>query len=172
MLQRIIDSLIGTVKKTFDYTGRAPRFEFWCFTISVWLVNIVLTLVAAVFAAIADILGILAMSIVAFIMIVEFLAAISLAVRRLHDVGLSGFWLLYLSPVGLPVIYIAYLLGLDSSCDKMVEKNLKIGSCWLGWLLTIIAWFLGGASIVLFLIFLYNSQKGTNDYGPNPYGVE
>ena len=171
MLQKIIDSLNGTVKKIFDYTGRASRFEYWCFTVSALLVNVLLMVVAAILGAIAEFLGVLALGIFALVMIAEFFAVLSLSVRRLHDVGLSGFWLLYLSPLGLPVIYIAYLLGLDSSCDKIVERNLKIGSCWLGWILTIIAWFLG-ASVVLFLIFLYNSQKGTNDYGPNPYGVE
>ena len=46
----------------------------------------------------------------------------AVSVRRLHDLGMSGFWIMYLNILGLPVIYLVYLLDLDSSCNRVVEK--------------------------------------------------
>lgn len=167
MFNQIIQSLTATVKKAFDYKGRASRCEFWTYAIAAWVVNLAMLIVIAIFSAIAEVLGMILAAPCAVIMIAMLVVGISLSVRRLHDVGLSGFWLLYLSPYGLPVVYVAYLLGLDSTCDKLIEKNNKIGSCWLGWILTILAWAVG-ASAVLFLIFLYPGKAEANEFGENP----
>lgn len=169
MVKKFTSSLIATVLKTFDYQGRASRFEYWTFAITVFLLNVVFMGTIVLFSLISDVLALALFCPFCTILLAELVIGISLSVRRLHDVGLSGFWLVYLSAIGLPVIYIAHLLNLDSSCDKIIERNQKIGSCWLGWILTVLAWLSGASLIVLLLIFLYNSQKGVNEYGPNPY---
>lgn len=167
MFNKIINSLIGTVKKAFDFKGRASRFEFWTYTIAAFIVNTFLAVLLAGFAAINEVLGFIFAGPIMLINLALLFIYISVAVRRLHDVGLSGFWLLYLSPVGLAVVYIAYLLNLDSSCDKIIENNKKVGSHWLGWILTVLLWAIG-CGLILFIITLTPGQKEENAYGVNP----
>ena len=69
-----------------DFHGRSRRSEYWWFFLFNILVNIVLNLlvgIAAIFAILSLIvsLGLL-------------IPAIAVGVRRLHDIGKSGWWLL------------------------------------------------------------------------------
>ena len=168
MFNKIINSLIGTVKKAFDFKGRSSRFEFWTYTIAAFIVTAFLMVLLAGFAAIDEVVGYIFAGPIMLINLALLFIYISVAVRRLHDVGLSGFWLLYLSPVGLAVVYIAYLLNLDSSCNKIMENNKLVGSHWLGWILTILAWMMGGSSAIYFIVTLTAGEKEENAYGVNP----
>ena len=115
-----------------------------------------------------SILGNIILGIIAILYLAITVCYISLSVRRLHDLGLSGFWLWYLNPFGLPVVYMVYLLDLDSACNQVVEKIQKTGSTWLGWILAWLFWPVGAAA-TLFLLFLYNGKREDNEFGPNPY---
>lgn len=165
MINNYIQSLISTLKKTFVYSGRASRFEFWSFAITALVVEFILAAIAVAMGTLAAALGYIFGAIFLLVCIVLLLTYIACAVRRLHDIDLSGFWLIYLSPAGLPVIYVIYLLGIDRTCDNFIEKNSKIGSCWLGWILTLIFWGPGSA-VALLLLFLYEGKKGENLFGP------
>ncbi len=162
----LIDSLIGTLKKSVTFKGRATKKEFWIFILFDVVVNFVLLgLTALTLGSIAGtILGVLTL----LVNIALLVPYISLSVRRLHDLDLSGFWLWYLNPVGLPVIFMVYLLDLDKASNLVIEKIQKIGSVWLGWILTFLFWPVG-AGFTLFLLFLYDGKKADNDFGPNPY---
>jgi len=94
-------------------------------------------------------------------------ASVATSFRRLHDLGLSGFWVLYLLPIGLPAIVIAYLLGVDDSAKNVIDRIKGIGSPWLGW---IIAWFAWpfGSCIGFLMVLLAPGLKGDNAYGPDP----
>ena len=170
-LNSSITLLWSTVKKIFTYTGRATRKEFWTFTVAAWCLNIVFGVVAAAMGAIAEILGMAILGIFLIVSIVEMLIWLSLSVRRLHDIDLSGFWLLYLNPAfGLPLVFIVYLLGIDGSCDKVVDNIAKVGSPWLGWILTLLLWPAGVVG-VLFLLFLYAGKDQANSFGESPYSA-
>lgn len=90
----------------FEISGRSTRMQYWMF----FLIQLVLTILAIV----VDILlggfaspqqpMIPATLFVAFIHIVP---AITVSIRRLHDIGRSGFWyLLYLVPfAGIVLLY-------------------------------------------------------------------
>ena len=160
--------LFSTVKKVFDYSGRATRKEFWGFILAAFIVNFLLAIFAGIMAAIADFLGIIFLFLLLLVYIAEIVITIPLAVRRLHDINLSGFWLLYLSPFGMPLIYVVYLLGVDQTCDKIIENNKKVGSAWLGWILTWLLWPLGSCA-AQFLLFIFAGKKEDNAFGPNPY---
>jgi uncharacterized membrane protein YhaH (DUF805 family) len=85
-----------------NFEGRSGRSEFWWFVLGVWIAEIiVLLLITAVFRGGFG-------SFLSFIVwVVAFLAILSVAIRRLHDVGQSG-WLvlLWLIPcIGLVLIY-------------------------------------------------------------------
>ena len=44
----------------------------------------------------------------------------------------------------------------------------KVGSPWLGWILTLLLWPAGVAG-VLFLLFLYPGKDAANSFGESPY---
>ena len=164
--KKMISSLVDTLKKTVTFKGRATKADFWIFMLAVFLFTIVAALLIGLTAG--SVLGKILFAIFAIIYLAIFVCYISVSVRRLHDLGLSGFWLWYLNPFGLPVIYMVYLLDLDQASNRLIGKIQGIGSVWLGWILTWLFWPIG-ASITLFLLFLYDGKKEDNEFGPNPY---
>ncbi len=93
-------------KRTFEYNGRSSRSEFWWF----WLYGTVIIVLLCVFAAneiplLAGCFGIIA--------VVNVLPGISVRVRRLHDVGKSGWWMLGWC-VGLIRLYL-FICFMESS---------------------------------------------------------
>jgi len=71
-----------------NFEGRAGRSEFWWFVLAVWVAEIiVLGLINAVFRG-----GFIGNTLWLIVWIVGFIAIVSVAVRRLHDVGQSA-WL-------------------------------------------------------------------------------
>ena len=166
IVKDIVQTIVSTLKKSFSFKGRATRKEFWLFWLFTFIVYLLLGVVALLLAGsvLGTIWGILSL-IVCIALLIPY---ISVAVRRFHDLGLSGFWFWYLNPVGLPVIFVVYLLGLDKVADRIVEKIQNVGSPWLGWILTWLFWPCG-ATAALLLLFLYAGKKEDNEFGPNPY---
>ena len=162
----IFETLLGTFKKTFSFKGRATRKEFWLYVLFSLIVNIILggLVILAEGSALCTALGV----IMALVDLALLICYISVSVRRLHDLGLSGFWLWYLNPLGLPVIYMVYLLDMDNACNQVVDKIQKTGSTWLGWILAVLFWPVG-AFACLFLLFLYSGKNEANEFGPSPY---
>jgi uncharacterized membrane protein YhaH (DUF805 family) len=73
------------LRKYADFNGRARRKEFWSF----WL----LTLAAYMAASIVD--GILGLPLLTFVVMLGLICpSIAVAVRRMHDIGKPGWWLL------------------------------------------------------------------------------
>lgn len=113
-----MDYFIDNVKKYADFTGRSRRTEYWMY----YLFYIIFVIVLAVIGAFtgADFLS----TIYIFAL---FLPTISIAARRLHDTGRSGWWQL----VGLiPVIgwlIMIYFLVQDSEDDNKWGPNPKAG---------------------------------------------
>ena len=161
--------VLDALKKSFTFSGRATRKDFWSFFLFMFLVHIVLCVLVSLTAG--SILGKIVSFLSGIIVLALLIPYISISVRRLHDLNMSGFWLWFLQPFELPIIFVVYLLGLDPASDRLVEKIEKIGSPWLGWILTFLLWPIG-ASVSLFLLFLYTGKKEDNDFGPNPYVVE
>lgn len=169
IVKDLVDTLLGTFKKTLTFKGRATKKEFWLYVLFEVLVTLIffgLILVTA-----GSILGKIVFVLFLLVALAMTVCYISVAVRRLHDLSLSGFWLWYLNPVGLPVIYTVYLLDLDHACNQLVEKIQKTGSAWLGWILAWLFWPLG-ASFTLLLLFLYKGKREDNEFGANPYSAE
>ncbi len=69
-----ITSVKTCLTKYFDFSGRARRSEYWWFC----LLNIVIGMIP----------------LVQFLGILLIIPGLAVAVRRLHDVGKSGWWLL------------------------------------------------------------------------------
>ncbi|AOO65599.1 DUF805 domain-containing protein [Sulfurospirillum halorespirans] len=95
-------------KKVFDFDGIASRREYWSFALVNFIVIIILSLVSKILILIY-----------ALIVIVP---SISLATRRLHDAGMSGWWQL--------ITFIPYL-GALILCVLLVYSSKKIDNKYL-----------------------------------------
>lgn len=102
-----------------SFNGRARRSEYWYFVLFVILVNIVLSILAnmrgigSVAGACSGIFG-----------LAIFIPSLAVAVRRLHDIGKSGWWLL----LGLIPIIGAVVLIFWYCQDSFPETN-QYGIC-------------------------------------------
>ena len=112
--------IIGPLKKYADFSGRASRREFWLFMLFVTL----LTVAAHSFdepdgrnAAVAMNMGIAELSVTLLLL----LPSITVGVRRLHDTGRSGWWMM--------LVYLPWLATLVSqrSEERRVGKECV---CW------------------------------------------
>ncbi|HET7576482.1 MAG TPA: DUF805 domain-containing protein [Sphingomicrobium sp.] len=78
----IFASAFQSLKKYADFNGRASRHEFWCFLAFVIIANAVAGIVGLLFGAGAMLPG--------FVGLLLVIPQISVAVRRLHDLGKSA----------------------------------------------------------------------------------
>ena len=84
-------------KKYFDFKGRARRKEFWMFYLFVLIVGIFLSVLEIVFELEED-LSFALINLVWSLGI--FFPSLAVTVRRLHDIGKSGWWfLLWFIPI-------------------------------------------------------------------------
>jgi len=91
-----------------DFNGRARRRNFWMF----FLFN---SIIAVVIAAITGAIGITFISSIYALAVL--VPGIAIAVRRLHDVGKSGWWLL-ISLIPIVGIWLIVLLCTDSQAGE------------------------------------------------------
>jgi uncharacterized membrane protein YhaH (DUF805 family) len=78
----ILQSALQTLKKYTDFKSRASREEFWCFFAFLIIANAVASLVGLLLGFGAALSGIVGLLLV--------IPQLSVAVRRLHDLGKSG----------------------------------------------------------------------------------
>ena len=97
-MNNIVEWYLKPFKKYADFTGRARRKEYWTFVLVNFLISIILSgggqagtgpqILSSLFSL--------------FVLI----PSLAVAVRRLHDIGRSGFWLfiLFIPIIGFFVI--------------------------------------------------------------------
>lgn len=98
------------VDKLFDYSGRAPRSEYWWFTLFQIIVVMVfpLTIFAITPETFTDFDGNNSPAGDRFekwtigLYYLTVIPMITVSVRRFHDLGLSGWWYIALFAIGLP----------------------------------------------------------------------
>ena len=125
----------------FKFKGRATRAEFW------WaqLFFIVACLLCGVLITASMGFG----SFIGTLFIISIIIpSISLAVRRLHDIGLSGWWLLVIS-IAL------FILNSQAKALNTIEIY-SINRI---------------ASLIPTIIYAWKGNHFDNEYGPNPYAT-
>lgn len=108
---------IEVFQKYADFGGRAKRSEFWSFAIVDTIIRIALFVLALQVSwwllALLSLYG-----------LVVFIPGWAVTVRRLHDTGRSGWWLLLsLVPLGVLVLFIFYLMGSDGDNEYGPEPR-------------------------------------------------
>ena len=144
----------AVLKKYAVFNGRSQRAEYWYWFLFNLIVGIILNMFGYVIGK----------NMASIIILLYTLAIIipnlAVVVRRLHDVGKSGWWLFWwfiINAVSLLVIVIIL---------RVFGKN----SSWLliDLFLLLIPLFL---DIWLFVLLVTDSNQGENKYGPNPKEV-
>ena len=151
-----IDWATRPLKKYADFTGRAPRAEFWWFYLG--------TLVAYLVAMIVDsLVGIellgpygLFTLLIAVALILPGLAA---TVRRLHDTNRSGWWVLI-------AVVPYFIMGVMMGRSMASGDTAGMASAGLVGLIALA----GGLAMIVFMVVPGN--KGDNRFGPDPYAGE
>ncbi|WP_300556883.1 DUF805 domain-containing protein [Maricaulis sp.] len=119
-----IDAIKSGFSNYVNFQGRARRSEYWFWVLFTIIASIALTFVDVAMMG-AESFGLLS----PLFSLAIILPSIAVAVRRLHDSGKSGWWIL---------ISLIPLVG----------------------------------AIVLIIFYVSDSAPGSNQYGPNPKGVD
>ena len=152
-----IDWATRPLKKYADFTGRAPRAEYWWFYLLVvvaYLIGMIIdsTINSRLFGPYG-----MVMLAVFVALVVPTLAA---GVRRLHDTNRSGWWML--GPI-LPYGIALALIG-PSMANPGVATGMGIAGIFM--LIGMIA------AIALFVFFVLPGTRGPNRFGEDPYAGE
>ena len=104
-----VDNFKHTIMGNFaNFKGRASRSEYWRFVAVSTIISAVFNVLQALFnsTVLGSIVGLVSFAYACAIL----LPSIGLGVRRLHDVGKSG-WLLLICLIPFGVIYVIYLFA-------------------------------------------------------------
>jgi uncharacterized membrane protein YhaH (DUF805 family) len=136
-------------KQYADFEGRARRKEFWSFYLFYFGGYMLSVAVGGIIGGIFNDVY-LGMNIFSgHYLLVTLIPAIAVLFRRLHDIGLSGWWLLII------LIRAIFLLFVVASGAAV-------------WLLINFIQLYCEAAIILFVFTLLNGQSKTNKWGTNP----
>lgn len=145
------NSLINVLRNAFNIQGRAGRPDYWWWALIVAIIGISLSVIDKI------IFGTAFTEFVGPLFSVFFVAALipsaTLSIRRLHDTGRSGWWLIAL--ILFPVVFIT--LGMFEIIFLPVAIMLTLAA----------------DAITFGILFKWLSQKsheGENQYGPEPAG--
>lgn len=146
------------IKKYVTFEGRARRKEYWMFM----LFNVIFLIVAMIldyllFGA-SPVKPTKPRFLTSLYGLFIFLPQLAVVVRRLHDIGRSGWWL-----VGYYGVAIVCTIGM------VIGSVLLIGGKSSGMILTGVGFVVLMAVAIWMLVWMcLNSQPGENQYGPNP----
>jgi uncharacterized membrane protein YhaH (DUF805 family) len=104
------DAVVSAVRRYADFRSRARPSEYW------WWQLFMLLLVVAV-GAMAGLSPVLAGWMFIGLVLAAPLPTLSLTVRRMHDVGWSGLWLIALIPFPVLLVPLAVLLAMPGAPD-------------------------------------------------------
>ncbi len=106
-----MDWMILPLRRYADFSGRSRRREYWLFTLLLVLVVIAIVLAAVLVGAGSGTSSavILALGMAALVGLI--VPSIAVSVRRLHDIGLSGwFYLVSFVPFGSLFLFVTALM--------------------------------------------------------------
>lgn len=148
----MIDWYLKVVRDNYaNFSGRARRSEYWWYTLCGVLINIVLY--------VADYFIGLEVNILRTIYgLAVLIPGLAVAVRRLHDIGKSGWYVLWTAlPIGiggawLGIVTVSAISGMDTGPAGLIIPALLV---------------VGGA-IWMLVLMCTNGDSGPNEYGPDP----
>ncbi|MGW2569695.1 DUF805 domain-containing protein [Streptomyces sp. NPDC001537] len=111
---------IEALKKYAVFSGRARRKEYWNFALFVGIIYVVLLVlaVASKSSAVFALIGVFYLGIL--------LPSLAVGVRRLHDTGRSGWWLLFgIVPLAGPITLLVFACSDSQPGENKYGPNPK-----------------------------------------------
>ncbi len=152
------------MEKYADFSGRAPRAEFWWYCLALIVAYIVVAFVESILGMRGMIHGAYG-PLSALLWLATIVPSLAVSVRRLHDTNRSGWWIL------VPMVpwFLAFMFGGSAmlGAAAMGSGAGMMAGAGIAMLFMGVAFV---AEIVLLVLMLLPSTPGENRYGPNPYG--
>ncbi|MEL6641558.1 MAG: DUF805 domain-containing protein [Pseudomonadota bacterium] len=156
-----VDAIISGFVRVLDFTGRSTRSEFWWFVLFLVVLQLVISNAVAVNDNSTQFVIGLHMGVGAkypwwlnIFTAVFFLPFLSLLVRRCHDVGFPGSY----------IIVFGFALTIIAGFSEKAQPPQSLMNIII---IGVILLFLGG----FFIVSLSKSEQGSNAFGPNPNEV-
>jgi uncharacterized membrane protein YhaH (DUF805 family) len=116
----LFETFTSVLKNKYaDFSGRARRAEFWNFALATVIVAFGVGVAAVALAAIATPLGYVGMAAYVIVALGTIIPSLASAVRRLHDTGKSGWYLL----IGIIPVIGSIALLIFYFADSSPEPN-------------------------------------------------
>lgn len=107
---------LDVLRKYAVFSGRATRREYWMFVLFNFLATLVLSLTDRVAGLMSEPMGIGLLS--GLYSLAVLIPSLAVSVRRLHDTGRTGWWLLIaLIPLVGPIVLLVFMV-LDSEPNE------------------------------------------------------
>ena len=154
------EAVSQVIRKSFVFKGRARRKEFWSWALFSALLNIVVAVAVIVMSSSETVQACVSL----LLALLMFFPGFSVAVRRLHDVERSGWWLggYYMMSFVYIIVYVFLIASLGDLEGGITGATIVFGVLSLVFILAALIW-----AIVM---LVWNFTEGTN--GPNKYGED
>ena len=119
---------VKVLQQYADFEGRARRKEYWMFTLVNFLITMALQALTFMVAGMnpESTLGLFLSGILGLYGLAVFIPSLAVGVRRLHDTGRSGWWLLIsLVPVVGIIVLIVFLVQDSQNETNQYGENPK-----------------------------------------------
>lgn len=167
---------IVAFKKMFVWRGRATRMEYWSFYLFSNIISVIISLFSDIagsakayaysekssylYSDIGAMSGPALMLQIA-VSLIFVIPGISVTIRRLHDIGRSGIWLLT-APILTIIIFISIVMTIASAATHSSSADFWPAIMMISIVLFIII------SITMFVFMVSDSKPGSNKYGASP----
>ncbi|MFT6762707.1 MAG: uncharacterized membrane protein YhaH (DUF805 family) [Candidatus Aldehydirespiratoraceae bacterium] len=102
-----------------DFSGRTSNGGFWRFIAFVFVLPFIGVILASILGTISSALGVILFIAVAIFYLATLIPHLAIAIRRLHDTGKSGWFLLFsLIPIGGSLITLFFLIQPSDEPNK------------------------------------------------------
>lgn len=142
------------LEKYADFTGRAPRAEYWWYLLGLIIAAVILSIIESILGLKGMVIGIYG-PLTALLWLGTIVPSLAVGTRRLHDTGRSGWWQL--------LAYCPYLLLLLFRPGV----GAGLGAMALAGVLSLVALL---CAIIVLVLMALPGNPGENRYGPNPSG--
>jgi uncharacterized membrane protein YhaH (DUF805 family) len=146
------------LQKYADFSGRAPRAEYWWFFLATIIAYILATIIDSILGLNHMVMGVYG-PVALLLWLAVLVPSLAVGVRRLHDTDRSGWWLL--API------VPYVLGFVLGGGAMMAGGGNMSGFGIAAVFLLIGFV---AAIVLLVFYCLPGTPGDNRYGPNPYG--